>query len=1340
MIFCLKQERLHLSYRILSAFLSWTLVFTLILPSGYAQPVLSLPVPGTMVSVTPGFTPTLVKGMTIHPENPLQFDFIVDPGDSQIAGQELIKESNKLIKYFLASLTIPEKDLWVNLSPYEKDRIIPDGFGRTEMGRDLLTQDYLLKQLTASLIYPENDLGKRFWERIYKKAREQFNSTEIPMNTFNKVWIVPQDAVVYEKDGSVFVVNSHLKVMLEEDYLAKSKIQDQKSKINLTPATEVIREIVIPEIEKEVNEGKNFADLRQVYNSMILAVWYKQTLKESLLGKVYVDQNKIKGVDLDDPQVKQKIYEQYLASFKQGVYNYIKEEYDEKTQEVIPRQYFSGGLVAVKSDRVLTGDLAMMGEADRKLVVNATRGGEDAFRVDLVLAEEAPSASGIAELSRRGFLTALAASLTCTALGCGGGGGKSSSAKITQQPQPPPTEPTPAKPTAPIAAKRNIFAPPPGRIIVSVGQQLDIIDDYAKNFGAPAVLMTYTSIQDLEGLGIRADRGGGEQHAQHLIDNYPHSALQLGLYMVDALDKINAGGYDDHIEKLGEWIKQAHRPIYLRVGYEFDLTDNHYFPEKYKAAYRRIVDHLRAQGVDNVTFVWHSASDSDSRERLLQWYPGDDYVDWVGLSFFGISPDRIANYNLIAELAADLNKHLMIAESTPSGFITTQAKQEWFEALFDFIEAQPVEMLNYINSNWDVLPLFKKDGWGDARIQNDTTIRDLWRRMVLGNESYLQSSPEFLAQIGFDGAMLSEGRAKEIELVDGMLENIHAYYPLNRLVANDLIPLWAGGKSRRIFLWQANMNNLESQRYLKYVTQILQQIIDKLSPLENYQTHSPQLVVLNQENMRILGMTLGDNASIKRYKQFIVDIRRELTKVRNPPDNSMIADQSESNDESFLTVKPNRLDHARLRQELAIKLGLRIRELQEEKKVKTEVLISEVGVTTGMISLWRTGKRLPQPAKIKSLADERALGKGILDVFAISEGDGFGDIILKRRYQEGLTRKEFGRRIGVSETAIMLWESGKASQIKVSSYTKLIASMGKEMAAGLAVEAEESSPVSVKKNRLNLDELRRELTVQLSGKLQQLRRERKFVADILISKLGIFPSMFKMWIEGIFLPEPPNLAKLINALGKESGKEILNVFAIKKEDGFGERVFKRRYQEGLTQIVLAAEAQVSNKTISRLETGESVRIERKAYNSLIRVLGDELLAFSDRAILTDARFKQAAAPNLQVDENGTPVGGINLDPALLNLQIKRDGKGIPLPVSQQPILEMKIDGFVPVIINVTPVNLPQLLGLANMQESPTDLSRKTAPAQPAVESPTMNPVEPSDRSPTRKPDEVSFLK
>ncbi|HNV23434.1 MAG TPA: response regulator [Candidatus Omnitrophota bacterium] len=275
--------------------------------------------------------------------------------------------------------------MWVNLSPYEKNRIIPESFGLTEMGRDLLAQDYILKQLTASLMYPEEELGKKFWDNIYARAKKEFNMADIPVDAFNKVWIIPEKAVVYEHGNSAFVVDAKLKVMLEEDYVASQKIKDYRPETidqadqfptekNLlasgpwSSVSDLIRAVIVPEIEKEVNEGKHFANLRQIYNSMILAAWFKKNLKESLLGKVYVDQNKVKGIDLADKNSKLKIYEQYLQAFQKGVYNYIKEEYDPYRQEIIPKKYFSGGVTTqMLTDQVLEekNDSAMLSEKEK---------------------------------------------------------------------------------------------------------------------------------------------------------------------------------------------------------------------------------------------------------------------------------------------------------------------------------------------------------------------------------------------------------------------------------------------------------------------------------------------------------------------------------------------------------------------------------------------------------------------------------------------------------------------------------------------------------------------------------------------------------------------------------------------------------------------------------------------------------------------------------------------------------------------------------------------------------------------------------------------------------------
>jgi ribosomal protein L21E len=376
----IRQMRKAISIFILVAFISTSLK-----APAYAQDF-RLPAPGVMIHLSPPLEPAILKGIKVHTDNPFRFDFILDRGDGQLSSDQIKEESSKLIKYFLASLTIPEEDLWVNLSPYEKDRIIPNSFGLTEMGRDLLAEDYMLKQITASLIYPEDETGKRFWKRIYEEATERFGTTNIPVNTFNKVWIVPDKAVVYEntQSGTAYIVKSTLKVMLEQDYLALEKntkvIEPDTKSVNQL-GSQVVREIVIPELTKEVNDGKNFTQLRQVYQSLILATWYKKKIKDSILEQVYVNKNKVAGVNIDDPQEKQKIYERYLQAFKKGVYNYIKEEIDPSTQETIPRKYFSGGLTmdgeAMDAAMSIVHDAPSVSNSDRALLVQA---GIDPFK------------------------------------------------------------------------------------------------------------------------------------------------------------------------------------------------------------------------------------------------------------------------------------------------------------------------------------------------------------------------------------------------------------------------------------------------------------------------------------------------------------------------------------------------------------------------------------------------------------------------------------------------------------------------------------------------------------------------------------------------------------------------------------------------------------------------------------------------------------------------------------------------------------------------------------------------------------------------------------------------
>ncbi|MBF0522211.1 MAG: nucleoside monophosphate kinase [Candidatus Omnitrophica bacterium] len=382
-----KRQR-GLARRVITVVAILALICTAIVP-GYAQSVFvsQLPAPGSMVNISPGFVPVLVKGLIIHPDKPLNFDFIVDTGNDKTDSATIKDQTQRMAKYFLAAITVPESQLWVNLSPYEKNRVIEKDLGQTVLGRDMLAQDYILKQLTASLMGPENGLGKEFWDKVYREASKKFGMTDIPVDIFNKVWIMPDKAEVFEKNNAVYVTEAKLKVLLDSDHEAQKKsmskvVLDEKTEMTKT----VMREVILPAIEQEVNTGKNFAAIRQIYHAAILAKWYRERIKDTLLAQAYVGKNKITGVTSDEKKLKEEIYERYISAYKKGVLNYIKETYDPLKQEIATKKYFSGGIEDFGMQRISLSHT--MNPAAASHVVGKE------FKVDLAMIVGSPEQAG----------------------------------------------------------------------------------------------------------------------------------------------------------------------------------------------------------------------------------------------------------------------------------------------------------------------------------------------------------------------------------------------------------------------------------------------------------------------------------------------------------------------------------------------------------------------------------------------------------------------------------------------------------------------------------------------------------------------------------------------------------------------------------------------------------------------------------------------------------------------------------------------------------------------------------------------------------------------------------
>jgi hypothetical protein len=368
-----------------------------------------------LLFISQPFSPLTIKGLKLYANDPFKFDFMIDEGNSGYTDSQLKDEAQKLINYFLVSLTIPEDELWVNLSPYEKDRIITSELGSTGMGEDMLAQDYILKQLAASLTYPETETGKQYWNEIQnngirvgatlavaqnKRAGASPAPTSEPARSFNRVWIMPDKAVVYTDTDKAYVGEATLKVMVEEDYVAgqqngvgvgskPTRDNGQVTNLPLQDSTQAFKTHILPVLTKEVNTGKHFAQLRQIYKSLILAAWFKKHLKENIVNRFYADQKKMNGVDTADPQTKEKIYSQYLESCKNGVYNYVKKEFvgipsgDNSTRAslrayalarpgiITKRAYFSGGLALDTTRVVRSRFLSVLSAKEQAQVVGS---------------------------------------------------------------------------------------------------------------------------------------------------------------------------------------------------------------------------------------------------------------------------------------------------------------------------------------------------------------------------------------------------------------------------------------------------------------------------------------------------------------------------------------------------------------------------------------------------------------------------------------------------------------------------------------------------------------------------------------------------------------------------------------------------------------------------------------------------------------------------------------------------------------------------------------------------------------------------------------------------------
>ena len=316
-------------------------------------------------------------------------------------------------------------------------------------------------------------------------------------------------------------------------------------------------------------------------------------------------------------------------------------------------------------------------------------------------------------------------------------------------------------------APGKIGAVPAGRTLVVVGQSgVERADAFERGTNAaPAGAMWYFGLYEgAEAIGAQLD------DIEKAVREHPGLVVNLGLSF-GAISTpsppytaaIAAGAYDAELELIAERISRIPTVVYVRPGYEFDLLGGQYGPpEAYKLAFRRVVDVLRAQDVNNAFYVWHSAGafwratdpslfavSSGTLAKTLRddvpvdidpqpisaFYPGKDYVDAFAISYwqdsccFGESSAQAkAEYEErtreILDQAKAMGLPLMIGEATPVyvGADSGAKSVAWVDGTFDLIEDYDIRMLSLISIDWQEGGFFAAPFWNgywpDARIHH----------------------------------------------------------------------------------------------------------------------------------------------------------------------------------------------------------------------------------------------------------------------------------------------------------------------------------------------------------------------------------------------------------------------------------------------------------------------------------------------------------------------------------------------------------------------------------------------------------------------------------------------
>lgn len=219
--------------------------------------------------------------------------------------------------------------------------------------------------------------------------------------------------------------------------------------------------------------------------------------------------------------------------------------------------------------------------------------------------------------------------------------------------------------------------------------------------------------------------------------------------------RIVSGGYDAKLIETFGYLNTLSCPVFVRIGGEMNVWGNQAKPADFIAAYQHVVNIARSQA-PRAAMVFSPNYSSANKVDMDVYYPGDQYVDWVGASlyydrwhhsgdtkrdeFYGVGAygDALLNIQQVVNLSRLHHKPVIVTEGGSCNQYKGTDNSAWaadrMQRAYAFLPMVYPEIKCIISSDYG-------ESWSgiDYSFYTNPTVTAAYRQGVASNAAYVRS-------------------------------------------------------------------------------------------------------------------------------------------------------------------------------------------------------------------------------------------------------------------------------------------------------------------------------------------------------------------------------------------------------------------------------------------------------------------------------------------------------------------------------------------------------------------------------------------------------------------------